>query len=88
MDAFTVATTALHRAEAIARTALAELVREHQSWTLSEITLQRLRESESERWFCVVGFVREVGRSSQQGVIQIPVTFTGLVGTVKKGRVR
>ena len=72
----------LDLAAALAHNALAGLVREPRKWALSEITLQRLRNSVPERWFFVVGFTRETGK--QQGVMQFPVAFTGQVGTVER----
>jgi hypothetical protein len=74
----------LDRAGAFARTVLTKLVRKHERWKLSEITLYRLRDGNPERWFYVVGFVREAGRISQQGAVLIPVAFSGEVGMVTK----
>lgn len=78
----------LDRAGALARTALAELMPNHEHWIVSEITLQRLRDSNAEHWFYIVVFTREAGRISQQGCISIPVAFSGDVGAVKKAPVK
>ena len=71
-----------------ARTVLATLVRNHTSWRLKEIMLDHLYQSEPERWFFVVQFERDTGRPSEQGSLQIPVTFNGRAGTVRKAGTR
>lgn len=78
----------LERAEKTARAALRKLVRSTSDWLLDEITLQRLRHSQPERWFYVLGFSRETGRSSEQGVVQICVDFNGRTGRVKQAKSR
>jgi hypothetical protein len=74
------------RAVHVGRTVLRKLVRSVSDWALDEITLQRLRHSDPERWFLVVGFSRETGRLSEQGVMQICVDFRGRPGIVTKAR--
>ncbi len=71
------------RAEILARDELAKIVAEHQHWALSEISIQRLP-SASGLWFFILRFERDTGRASQQGVIQVPVSFSGRSGIVKK----
>jgi hypothetical protein len=74
------------RAVTAARAALRRIVKDDRAWLLGEITLQRLRNFEPERWFFVVGFSRETGPKHLQGGASIYVDFTGRVGTVKKAR--
>jgi hypothetical protein len=71
------------RAVKVARRVLHKLVRTASSWTVTEITLQRLRHALPERWFFVVGFGRESGAA---GVFQICVDFCGRPGTITKAR--
>jgi len=71
------------RAVKVARGVLRKLVRSASSWTLTEITLQRLRHAKPERWFFVIGFGRESGR---QAAVQICVDFCGRPGTITKPR--
>ena len=72
------------RAVETARTALRKLVRSLSGWQLTEITLQRLRNADPERWFFVIGFSKETGRASEHGVMQICVDFTGQPGSISK----
>jgi hypothetical protein len=74
------------RAVTAARAVLRRIVKDDSAWPVTEITLQRLRNVEQERWFFVVQFTRETGPQHLQGVAQIYVDFTGRVGTVKKAR--
>jgi hypothetical protein len=74
------------RALTAARAVLRRIVKDDSAWPVTEITLQRLRNVEPERWFFVVQFTRETGPQHLQGVARIYVDFTGRVGTVKKVR--
>jgi len=74
------------RAVTAARAVLRRIVKDDSAWPVTEITLQRLRNVEPERWFFVVHFTRENGPQHLQGVARIYVDFTGRVGTAKKVR--
>lgn len=74
------------RAVETARLALGKLVRSLSGWQLTEIMLQRLRHADPECWFFVVGFSRETGRATEQGLMQICVDFSGRSGSVTKAR--
>ena len=64
-----------------ARTVLAKLTRGHRLWQVSEISIQRLEGAEPERWFFVVRLDWEGGNP---GVLQVPVTFHGVVGKAER----
>lgn|ERR1041385_8519236 len=66
-----------------ARKVVAKLTRGHKLWDVSEVSIQRLESAKPQRWFFVVRLDREAGAG---GVLQLPVTFGGLVGTVTKVR--
>jgi hypothetical protein len=76
------------RAVETARRTLGRFVRSLSNWHLAEITLQRLRHADPERWFFVVGFSLETGRVSEQGVMQICVDFTGRPGSITKAKMK
>jgi hypothetical protein len=72
------------RAVTIARTTLAKAFRRTSLWQVDEISLQRLRHSDPERWFFIVSFVNETGKRSEQGTMQVPVAFNGRTGVVNR----
>ena len=76
----------LDRAVQAAQTLLRRLVRSDSQWALTDISLQRLRDVRPERWFFVVGFQRETGKRSLQGIVQICVDFRGQPGTITLAR--